>query len=397
MLLLIPLLVVAASPGPSGALPVPASSAPSTVAPADIPGPGPASSGRGPLFDFDLITDKDSYEANVSDPNSPSVSIVVIVKNNSSVPNFLSVRLSVSINLGGTATIDPTETGLIPYQGTASAVVTVTLPEDTLTSLVATLRIDGVCVQNTQVTDFRQVLLTVRQWHSLRLQNVTLSSSSPVERELVQVSAKVRNLGNGPAFCVVGAFIDGHRLKTRVDGGEVDQNTTIKVEPKKFVLLTATWKATYGHHNFLLQAEDVGAQGGNDSSAFTRDSRMVSFFVSVNLRDWTPYFILTGVILVGLGVAVFRYRKRLATRFPRFGRIMRIQLPPPARAIPGRMKEGVKRAATRVGQRPGPKYISKRIRSDIDRLRERARKKGPVPNTPLEPVQIEKGRPGSRL
>jgi len=397
MLLLFPILIEAASPPPSDAPPAPPSGAYSTTAAADIPGPRPASSGRGPILDFDLITDKDTYEANVSDPNSPSVSIVVLVKNNSTVPSFLSVRLSVSINLGGTTTIDPTETGLIPYQGTTSAVVTVTLPEDTLTSLVATLRVDGVCVQNTQVTDYRQVLLTVRQWHSLRLQNVTLSSSSPVERELVQISAKVRNLGNGPAFCVVGAFIDGQRLKARVDGGEVDENTTIKVEPQRFVLLTATWKATYGHHNFLLQAEDVGAQGGNDSSAITRDSRMVSFFVSVNLRDWTPYFILTGFILVAAGVAIFRYRKKLATRFPRFGRIMRIRLPPPARAIPGRMKDGVKRAAIRVGQRPGPKYISKRVRSDIDMLRERARKKGPGPNTPLEPVEMEKGRPGSRV
>lgn len=396
MLLLFPLLIAAASPPPSTLAPAPEPGAPSTVALADVSGPRPASSGRGPLFDFDILTDQDAYEANVSDPNSPSSTVRVIVKNNSTALIPIYVQLSVSINLGAQASIEPSRVGPILYQGTSTALVTVFLPEDTLTSLVANLRINGTCENNNQ-QDFKQVLLTVRQWHSLRLQNVTLSSSSPVERELVQISAKVRNLGNGPAFCVVGAFIDGQRLRARVDGGEVDQNTTIKVEPQRFVLLTATWKASYGHHNFLLQAEDVGAQGGNDSSAITRDSRMVSFFVSVNLRDWTPYFILTGFILVAVCVAVFRYRKRLAARFPRFGRIMRIRLPPPATAIPGRMKDGVKRAAARVGQRPGPKYISKRVRSDIDRLRERARKKGPGPDTPLEPVEMEKGRPGSRV
>ena len=357
--------------------------------------PGTASAGRGPVLDFDIVTEQDSYEANVSDPAMPSTSFVVTVKNTGTIPSVLSVRLSVSVNLGGTATVSPAQTPYIAYQGQATAVVSVTLPDDTPTSLIATLRIDGVCEQNSQVTDFKQVLLTVRQWHSVRIQNFTLSSNSPVEREMMQVSARVRNIGNGPTFVTVAAFLDGAGITAKANGVPVDTNMTVKVDPGRFLLLTADWKAGYGHHSVVLEAQEVSPPEANNTTVLSHDSRMAAFFVTFNTRDWIPYLLVAGLACAVAGAVTFRYRKRLAARFPRFGRTFHIRLPaggPRTKQFQRALGSQVKRArgvATRVGQRPLPKYVSRRVRSDIDKIRARAVPRGPPPG----PEEIEKMKP----
>jgi hypothetical protein len=356
----------------------------------------PQSSGRGLGFDFDIITDLDKFEANVSNPGMPSATVVAVIKNNASIPfTVMSVRLSVTVNLGGTATVVPEVTPFIPYQGQTTAVVTVTLPEDTHASLQATLRIDGVCVQSNQYTDYKQVALTILQWHSLQIQNVSLSSPSPVENEVVQINSRVMNNGNGPTLVMVGAFVDNARLTTKVDGSEVDDNSSVKLDPGKFFFLTATWKASYGRHTFALEAEDIGPPDANLSSAIVSDSKMVSVFVNYNMREWIPYFMLACIIAAAAVAVAFRYRKRLAARYPRFGRAFSIKLPPPGprtakfQKTVGAQVKRARMAAARMGQRPVPRYVSQRVRSDIDRIRSRTIPKGPPP----DPEQIERMKP----
>jgi hypothetical protein len=360
-------------------------------------GPPATSAAPNPGLDLDIITGQDVYEANVSNPSVPSVSFVAIIKNNGTLP-ILNVRLSASVNLGGTATVEPSDTGYIAYQGQTSAVVSATLPNSTMTSLVATLRIDGVCSGTgpiAQVTDFKQVQLTVRQWHSIRIQNVSLSSDSPVEKEVMQVSSRVTNVGNGPTYIIVAAFLDGHNITARANGAPVDPNNTIKVDSGRFILLTASWMASYGHHSVVLEARDVGSPGGNTSSSFSRDTRVVAFFVTFNMRDWIPYILLVGLVVAAVAVAAFRYRRRLAARFPRFRRAFRIKLPPPGpktRQLQRALGVQVKRArgvAARVGQRPLPRYVSKRVSSDIAKIRSRTIPKGPPP----APEEIEQMKP----
>jgi hypothetical protein len=270
-----------------------------------------------------------------------------------------------------------------------------------MTSLVATLRIDGVCSGTgpvAQVTDFKQVILTIRQWHSIKIQNFSLSSGSPVEREMMQVSSRVRNLGNGPAYLMVAASLDGRAITARADGVPVDPNNTIKLDSGKFVLLSAGWVAGYGHHTVVLEAQDVGSPEGNATSSFSRDTRVAAFFVGFNTRDWIPYFLAAGLAGAAVTVVVFRYRKRLAARFPRFGRAFRVRLPPGGpktkqlqRALGSQVKRA-RGAAARVGQRPLPKYVSKRVRSDIERIRARTIPKGPPPG----PEEIERMKPAEK-
>ena len=353
-----------------------------------------------PGLDLDIITGQDVYEANVSDPSVPSVSFVATIKNNGTLP-ILNVKLSASVNLGGTATVEPAQTGYLPYGGQTTTIVSATLPPSTMTSLVASLRIDGVCSgtgQVAQVTDFKQVILTIRQWHSIKIQNVSLSSGSPVEREMMQVSSRVKNLGNGPAYLVVAASLDGRAITARADGVPVDPNNTLKVDSGKFVLLSAGWVAGYGHHTVVLEAQDVGSPEGNATSSFSRDTRMAAFFVGFNTRDWIPYFLAAGLVVAAVTAVVFRYRKRLAARFPRFGRAFRIKLPPGGprtkqlqRAL-GSQVSRARGAAARVGSRPLPKYVFKRVRSDIDRIRARTIPKGPPPG----PEEIEQMKPAEK-
>jgi hypothetical protein len=360
-------------------------------------GPHAAAVAANPGLDLDIITGQDVYEANVSDPSVPSVSFVATIKNNGTLP-ILNVRLSVSVNLGGTATVEPAQTGYIPYQGQTTAMVSATLPNSTITSLVAYLRIDGVCSGTgpiAQVTDFKQVVLRVRQWHSIKIQNVSLSSGSPVEREMMQVSARVNNLGNGPSYVTVSAFLDGGGITARANGVPMEPNRTFELDPGEFFLLTAGWKASYGHHSVALEAQEVGPPEGNNTTVFSLDSRVVGFFVTFNTRDWIPYLLVAGLACAVVGVVTFRYRKRLAARFPRFGRALGIKLPaagPRTKQIQRALGSQVMRArgvAARVGQRPLPKYVSSRVRSDIDKIRARAAPRGP----PLGPEEIERMKP----
>ena len=351
-----------------------------------------------PGLDFDILTGQDTYEANVSDPSVPSITFVATIKNNGTLP-IVNVRLTASINLGGTATISPSDTGLIPYNGQTTAVVSATMPSNTAISLVASLRIDGVCTGTGpvgQVSHFRQVVLTIRQWHSIKLQNVSLSTDRPVEREIMQVSSRVKNIGNGPAFLNVSAFLDGRPIMARADGAPINPNQTVRVDAGKFVILSASWKAIYGHHSIVLKAEDVGPPEANLSESFSRDSRVVAFFVNFNTRDWIPYFLVAGLIFAVIGAVAFRYRKRLARRYPRVGRAFRIKLPPSAEKLQRAVGAQVKRArgaAARAGQRPLPKYISGRVRSDIDKLRSRTIPKGPPPtDEELEKLKPAEGR-----
>jgi hypothetical protein len=365
-------------------LPVP------TLAPA-------ASAAPNPGLDLDIITAQDAYEANVSDPSLPSVSFVVIVKNNGTLP-ILNVHISVSVNLGGTATVDPSDTSYIPYGGQATAVVSATLPNTTKTSLVGTLRIDGVCSgtgQVTQVSDYKQVVVTIRQWHSIALQDFRLSTGSPVEKDMMQVSSNVQNNGNGPASIKVAAFLDGRQLAVRADGVQVRPNDTIQLDAGDITSITATWKAVYGRHVAKLEAEEVGPSGDNITESLSRDARSASFFVDFNTRDWIPYFLVAGLIMVAVTAVSFRYRKRLAARFPRFGRAFRIKLPPPAEKLQRALGSQVRRArgmAAKIGQRPLPKYITGRVRSDIQLLRSRTIPKGPPPG----PEEIEEMRPAEK-
>jgi hypothetical protein len=125
---------------------------------------------------------------------------------------------------------------------------------------------------------------------------------------------------------------------------------------------------------------------------------MVAFFVNFNTRDWIPYFLAAGLVCAVVGAVTFRYRKRLATRFPRFGRALGIKLPPPGprtRRLQRALGSQVKRArgvAARVGSRPLPKYVSGRVRSDIDKIRSRTIPREPPPG----PEEIERMKPAEK-
>ncbi|MEM2868942.1 MAG: hypothetical protein QW379_00770 [Thermoplasmata archaeon] len=264
--------------------------------------------GRGILLDFDIVSERNTYEANVSDPTKPSAFLTVTVRNNGTSPG--SVRLAATINLGGSVELNPTRTGLLLPQESSSVAVKVFLPPETSSSLVASLRIDAQCEQNPAVTDFLLISLTIRQWHGIRLENVTLSSNSPVEREVVQLTAMVRNTGNGGSFFGARASIDGRPLRVIVEGRSLDENSTVRLEAGRFLLVTVRWVASLGEHNFVIEAWDAGPEAwGNLSTAIVRDSRVVHVSVGVNYRDWIPYLSAITLALVLAGALVLRYRK----------------------------------------------------------------------------------------
>lgn len=268
------------------------------------------SGGRGPIFAFTIKTDSPTYEAAVSDPTKPSVSVVTTVTNTGS--SLESVRLSASVNLGGTVSLSTTNTGLLLPGGETNIIATVNLPEETPASLMATLRIDGVCDQNPSVTDFKQISITIKQWHRLRLDNLTVSSKNPVENELITINAKLRNNGNGPSNFAASAYLEGKPIRLRADGSILDPNNTIRLEKGKFSLLSIEWKGKYGHYNFVISASDLGSNESVNATTIANDSRVVHVFVNVNVKDWVPF------IIIGMGIAaalsVVAYKKRVPIR-----------------------------------------------------------------------------------
>ncbi len=270
----------------------------------------PWAGGRGILFDFDIISDMSSYEANVSDPSKPSTAFAVTVLNNGTSPG--SMRLSASINLGGRVELSPTRTGVMLPKESVGVAVTVHLPETTPSALVATLRIDGQCEQSPAVTDFLQLSITVRQWHGVRLDNLTLSSESPVEREVLQLTLHVRNTGNGASYFAASARIDGLPITLLVGGESLDSNATVLLNAGDFMVLTVRWRATYGHHNFLIEAWDTGPAGqGNASSVLVKDSRVVHVFVGWSYKEWVPYILAAALGLAFSGALIYKYRRRI--------------------------------------------------------------------------------------
>jgi len=269
-----------------------------------------ASGGRGPIFEFTIKTDATSYEATVSDPTKPSVSVVTTITNTGT--SLESVRISASVNLGGSVQLSTTNTGILLPNGEATIIASVTLPEDTAASLSATLRIDGVCDQNPSITDFKQLVITIKQWHWLRLDNLTVSSKNPVENELITINAKLRNGGNGLGNFAASAYLEGRPIRLRADGSILDPNSTISLEKGKFALLSIEWKGKYGHYNFVIQASDLGSNESANASAFANDSRVIHVFVNVNVKDWVPFIIIGGGIAVALGVVA--YKKRVPIR-----------------------------------------------------------------------------------
>jgi hypothetical protein len=296
-----------------------------------VPGPGPvnpepcplnpepSSSGRGIVFDFELLTEREQVEANVSDPTSTSLSIVVVVRNNATAP--LSVHLSATINLGGTAKLDPAQTPLMLYQATSNVVVSVNLPESTTSDSMGYLRIDGVCDQNPTVTNTLQVRVTVKQWHRVVIEKFSLSSGSPLERDMVQLGARVTNAGNGPSNFAASAMVDGKPLKVKIDGYTAPANHTVSLAPGRFFMLAASWQASYGHHNFVIEVTDTGREGeANVSAVLSKDTKVASVFVGLNYRDWIPYIYITMIVLVAAALLGYKYRKKLGPRLRRLRR-----------------------------------------------------------------------------
>ena len=328
----------AASPireaAPTIAQPVPLSPVPCTLNPVPcLPSPVPCtlfpvpssqSSGRGIFFSFDLLTERETYEANVSDPSSSSIALMVVVRNNATAP--LSVSLSASINLGGSVSLEPSNTPLLLYQGVFNVVVSVTLPEGTTSDSMGYLKINGTCDQNPTVINSLQVRLTIRQYHRAVMEGFGLSSNSPVERELLQVSCRARNLGNGPSNFRAAAYVDGRPLRIRINGNTVLDNSTVKLAAGKFFSVSASWTAQYGQHNFIIEVEDIGlGEGGNGTAAASRDSRVAGVFVGVNYKDWIPYYMVLGVALAVAGILGYKFRKKLRPKLARLKRRLRRQ------------------------------------------------------------------------
>ena len=283
--------------------------------------PAPGSSGRGLVFDFEFLTENEQIEANVSDPAAVSASIVVVVRNNATAP--LSVHLSATINLGGTVKLDPAQTPLLLYQATSNIVVSVTLPEKTTSDSMGYLKIDGVCDQNPTVTNSLQVRVTVKQWHRVQIEKFSISSGSPLEREMVQFGARVVNAGNGPSNFAASAMVDGKPLRIKIDGFTAPANYTISLASGRPFMIAANWQATYGHHNFVLTVTDTGAGATNGSEAMSKDTKVASVFVGLNYRDWIPFIYLTIIILIAAALLGYRYRRKLLPRLRRLRRILK--------------------------------------------------------------------------
>jgi hypothetical protein len=289
-----------------------------------LPAPGPrppehGSSGRGIIFNFDLLTENPVVAANVSDPAAVSASVVVVVRNNASAP--LSVRLTATINLGATVTLEPSQTPLMLYQATTNVIVAVTLPENTTSDSIAYLTIDGVCDQNPTVTNTLQIRVTVKQWHRVTIERFSLSSSAPLEKDQVTLNARVINSGNGPSRFSASALVDGKPLQVKVDGYSARPNDTVSLASGRFFMLAATWQATYGHHNFVVVVTDIGRSGEiNASEVMSKDTRVASVFVGYNYRDLIPFLYITIIILVAAALIGYRYRKKLVLRLRRLRR-----------------------------------------------------------------------------
>jgi hypothetical protein len=283
------------------------------------------SSGRGLVFGFELLTENQQVEANVSDPEAVSASMIVVVRNNATAP--LSVRLSASINLGGKVTLDPAQTPLLLYQATTNVIVSVTLPEATTSDSMGYLQIEGVCDQNPTVTNMLQIRITIKQWHRVSMERFSMSSTSPLEREMVTLNARVINAGNGPSRFQASALVDGRPLKLKIDGYP-STNYTVDIGPGRFFMLAATWQAAYGHHNFVVEVRDIGKEGEiNSSEVMSKDTKMVSVFVGYNYRDLIPFLYVTIIILAAAALIGYKYRRKLAPRLRRLWRRLR-RLPP---------------------------------------------------------------------
>jgi len=284
--------------------------------------PESPSSGRGIVFDFDLLTENMQIEANVSDPTAVSASIVVVVRNNATLP--LSVHLTATINLGGTVKLDPAQTPLLPYQATANIVVSMTLPEKTTSDSMGYLKIDGVCDQNPTVTNSLQVRVTIKQWHRVVIERFSLSSNTPLERDMVQLGARVTNAGNGPSNFAASAMVDGKPLKLRIDGYTARANDTVSLASGRFFMLAANWQASYGHHNFVLEVTDTGRDGEtNASGVMSKDTKVASVFVGFNYRDLIPYMYLTIIVLAAAALVGYKFRKKLVPRLRRLKRFLK--------------------------------------------------------------------------
>ena len=282
----------------------------------------PSPSGRGLLLDFDILTENEVVEANVSDPAAVSVSVVVVVRNNGTLP--LSVGLAATINLGGKVTIDPAQTPMMLPQATSNIVVSATLPESTTSDGMGYLRIDGICNENPTVTYSLQIRVTIKQWHRVTIERFVLSSTTPLEKDMVTLSARVINAGNGPSRFSASAMVDGKPLGVRIDGVAATPNTTVSLAAGRFYNVAATWQATYGHHNLVLEVTDVGSVGEtNLSVAMSKDTRTGSVFVGFNYRDLIPYIYVTIVVLVAAALIGYKYRKKLVPRLRRLKRILK--------------------------------------------------------------------------
>jgi hypothetical protein len=153
------------------------------------------------------------------------------------------VRLSASINLGGKVKLDPSQTPILLYQATTNVIVSVTLPENTTSDSMGYLQIEGACDQNPTVTNMLQIRITIKQWHRVTIERFSLSSTSPLERDMVQLSARVINAGNGPSNFAASAMVDGKALKLKIDGYAAPSNHTVSIGPGRFFMLAATWQA----------------------------------------------------------------------------------------------------------------------------------------------------------
>ncbi len=281
--------------------------------------PEPSHSAPSILPDFDLLTERTVVEANVSDPSVASVSLVVVVRNNGSLP--LSVTLSATINLGGAVTLEPSRTPLLFYGGTSNCALSVTLPQQTPSENVGYLQINGASNEYPTATESLQVRVAILQWHRVRIDRFVLDPASPLGGQLVQVGAHIVNAGNGPSNFSATVLLDGKPIELRINGQPAGGNTTVLLGPGRFFMLGASWRAKLGGHNILLDAADIGA--GGPSEPLGKDSRSASVSVGYNFIDLVPYTYATIFIIAVAAVLGYRYRRQLGPRLRRLKRMLR--------------------------------------------------------------------------
>jgi len=119
-------------------------------------------------------------------------------------------------------------------------------------------------------------------------------------------------------------MVDGKPLGVRIDGVAASPNTTVSLAASRFYNVAATWQATFGHHNFVLEVTDVGSEGEtNLSVAMSKDTKTGSVFVGFNYRDLIPYVYVTIIVLVAAALIGYKYRKKLVLRLRRLKRILK--------------------------------------------------------------------------